>query len=116
MNGKPPYEVFELGGRRYVMVTGRDPLFQGIYRGYFCDGASTPRWLRWLLGSPFAEPCVKPCIRHDFRYEFRVGSRRDADAGLREDLLSCGASRLRAWTYWFWVRVFGWSHWGRPTV
>jgi hypothetical protein len=80
--------------------------------GFRTDGASIPRMLWALLGSPFDPRLVEAATYHDAAY--RVGMHRgDADELFRLLLLANGVTPARARLLWFGVRVFGWRYWRR---
>lgn len=107
------YDIVGSGSSRRVRVVGHCDILDsaGVPIGYECDGATIPRCLWWLTGDPFSEPRILAAIAHDYRYEFRIGTRRNADAGYRDDLIRLGVRPAHAWTEWLFVRTFGSSHW-----
>lgn len=82
--------------------------------GFRTDGASVPRILWPIFGSPFAPSVICAALLHDYLYTMQgVYDRAWADAAFRILLLEHGASRTRAWLMWLGVRLFGWNYWRR---
>lgn len=80
--------------------------------GFRSDGASIPRVLWSVLGSPFEPDLVEAAITHDFDY--RMGEPRSAaDARFRVELLAAGVGRKRALLLWLGIRALGWIYWRR---
>lgn len=50
-----------------------------IKAGFTFDGASVPRWLWWLCGSPVEAPRVAVALVHDWLYAAKVTTREEAD-------------------------------------
>lgn len=79
--------------------------------GLIFDGASIPRPLWPVVGSPFTGPYRRAAVFHDAAYQARVSTRREADWMLYE-AMRCDQTPLRlAWTIWAGVRLFGWLPW-----
>lgn len=81
--------------------------------GFRSNGASIPRLLWPVLGSPF-EPALMPAaVRHDYAYRFGVPDRRQSDRQFRDMLRGRGVGAARTWLLWAGVRLFGWLYWRR---
>ena len=112
-----PYEIIgdkhSCAGRR-VRVIGRHPVLDrvGVPIGYECDGASLPGFLHIVFGHPTDYPQVIAAIAHDFSYEEMIGTRKEADVRLREDMVEVGCGRAKSAAFYYAVRLFGGSHWG----
>ena len=84
--------------------------------GAITDGASIPRPLWPLLGSPMRDGRVlRAAIVHDQLY-CTVGidgrlTRAQCDALFRRALQCAGVPLLKAWVYWLGVRLGGWVGW-----
>lgn len=81
--------------------------------GFRTDGASIPRLLWPIVGSPFAPEVMPAAVRHDFDYRFGATSRDVADRWFRRTAISEGVAPWRAWLLWSGVRAFGWLYWRR---
>lgn len=100
--------IVEFGGITYI-----------AREGMIFDGASIPRPLWALFGSPFTGPQRYAAVIHDAAYgntlRRKVGrqlllsrrSRARADRVMRQMLRARGATRFTAWTMWLFVRLFG---------
>jgi hypothetical protein len=80
------------------------------------DGASIPRLLWPIFGTPFEPRMAAASVVHDYMYS-PAGSdtRAEADRTFRELLMRSGMSSTMAYVMWFGVRVFGGSSFrGRP--
>lgn len=91
---------FEYQGREYT-----------IPAGYVSDGMSTPRLL-W----PVISPCIDastllPSAQHDWLYDEHIGTRAEADAYYRRELIKKGMGALKALIVYCSLRLFGWMHW-----
>ena len=84
-----------------------------VPEGFATDGASIPRPLWWLCGSPFDVPRLYAAIVHDWLYSGgdREATRADADDLYRDLQIALGVARWKAYAEWAALRVFGGSHW-----
>ncbi len=83
--------------------------------GFRTDGASIPRLLWRVLGSPYDPDVIAAAIAHDALYRGEIVPRKDADAAFLALMEACGvAERKRRWLLRG-VRWFGWITWARHT-
>ena len=84
-----------------------------IPRGFATDGASIPRALWRVCGTPLDVPRLYAAIVHDYLYSGGVAgvTRAEADAVYRDMQIALGVSRLKAFVEWAALRVCGASHW-----
>lgn len=82
-----------------------------VPRGFVTDGASIPRPLWPLIGTPFDPDLLPGAIVHDWMYRFGAWSRAEADHRLRQHLRQWSVGVVRAWLVWASVRLFGWRYW-----
>ena len=77
------------------------------------DGASVPRCLWRLCGSPMERPRVYAALFHDYLYVGGVGgiTRKDADMCYFNLLRHFGISWIRAKVEYLAIRLFGLPHW-----
>ena len=77
------------------------------------DGASIPRWLWWLCGTPLVMPRLLAAIVHDYLYSGGdpEATRADADDIYRDIQIALGVSRVKAYVEWLALRLCGSSHW-----
>jgi len=101
-------------------LTWNDPLHGAITvkAGARTDGASIPRLLWSLVGTPMRDSRVTPAaIIHDQLYATcGIGgqlSRESCDAIFYRALRAAGCPPHRAWLYWSGVRSGGWIGWRR---
>lgn len=107
----PDYELAQAfafpataGGGWRVIVTVRP--------GFRTDGASIPRLLWPVFGSPYDPDILPEAIAHDAMYRGRIVPRRDADNAFGDMMRARG--RIGAWKrrrIWLGVRLFGWIAW-----
>lgn len=81
--------------------------------GTTTDGASIPRALWWICGTPLESPRVYAALFHDWLYGGGIPSctRAEADECYYLLLRHFGISWLKAKTEYYVLRAFGWSHW-----
>lgn len=81
--------------------------------GFVTDGASIPKTLRWLCGSPYRAPRLYAALVHDWLYSGGdpEATRAEADAIFRDMQIALGVSRFKAYTEWAALRACGGSHW-----
>jgi len=96
-----------------------------VPKGYVTDGASIPRFLWRLCGSPMDLPRVYAAIVHDWLYEpphmkpteteagvvLKPYSRGDADKTYRDYQIALGISKIKAYTEYCALRMFAGGHW-----
>lgn len=83
--------------------------------GFRTDGASIPRWLWPVFGSPYDPDIMAAAIGHDAMYRGRIVPRADADAAFRSMMKANGIARWKRRRIWIGVRFFGWITWLRHT-
>lgn len=108
-------------GGMWELVNDWSLFYRGeIYRipaGFKTDGASIPRFLWRVCGTPLAVPRIYAAIVHDWLYsggDVRV-SRAEADAIYRDLQIALGVSRFKACIEWGALRLCGGSHWYENT-
>lgn len=79
--------------------------------GFETDGASIPRALWRLCGNPMEVPRLYAAICHDWLYYAKPCTRKQADCFYRDAQISFGVGRLKAYTEYYALRLFGGSHW-----
>lgn len=81
--------------------------------GFKTDGASIPRILWRVCGTPLEAPRVYAALVHDWLYSGGDpdATRGEADAIYRDIQIALGVSRVKAWVEWAALRLCGWSHW-----
>ena len=83
--------------------------------GFRSDGASVPRFLWRVLGSPYDPDIVAQSIAHDALYRGEIVPRKDADAAYRDLMAEGGVGKRRRRVFWIGVRLFGWLTYLRHT-
>lgn len=104
--------VFYINGQR-------QPLF--IAKGFEYDGASVPRWARWLIERDGVHR--ESALVHDYLYEnkgnvFYNGepfcyTRKDTDQIFRECLKAQGLASWKVFLMYNAVRIGGWTYWSK---
>ncbi len=87
-----------------------------VMPGFRSDGASIPRILWPIFGSPYDPDIIGEAIAHDALYRGEIVPRKDADDAFRKMMRERG--RIRAWKrrrIWLGVRLFGWLTYLRHT-
>ena len=84
-----------------------------IPSAYMWDGASIPRFLWRVVGSPFQPKFMAPSLLHDYRYEHGIGTRKAADNQFHKLLLINGVDKALAKTMYTGVRLFASNSWNK---
>ena len=79
--------------------------------GFKTDGASIPRLLWRVFGSPYDPDIFPSAIGHDALYRGEIVPRKDADAAFLALMVEGGVKFDRAWLVFLGVRLFGWITW-----
>jgi hypothetical protein len=84
-----------------------------IPAGFKTDGASIPRFLWRVCGTPLDVPRIYAAIVHDWLYSGGRpdATRADADAIYRDMQIALGVPRIKAYVEWVALRLCGGSHW-----
>lgn len=80
-----------------------------VPKGYHTDGASIPRWIRWLIG-PF-EAHTSAAVAHDWLYDGHITDRATADLIFLEAMRLCGVHTWKRVLMYAAVRVGGGRGW-----
>lgn len=103
--------VAVIGAQRYRVCM---PLcFEGkecqviVKEGFDFDGASIPRALWSLVGSPFSGGVQRAACIHDALYSSQLLPRKEADKIFLEAMKCDGVPLMRRYAYYFAVRAFG---------
>lgn len=81
--------------------------------GFETDGASIPRFLWRVCGTPLQTPRLYAALVHDYLYGGgdKYATRADADALFRDIQIALGVSRVKAYIEYYALRLCGASHW-----
>ena len=107
----------ESAGQPWELAADWRILWRGkVYQlpmGFGTDGASIPRALWRICGTPLDVPRLYAALVHDYVYSGGCPemSRADADALYREMLVALGIPSWKARIEWLALRLFGRSHW-----
>ena len=86
-----------------------------VMPGFRTDGASIPRLLWFIFGSPYDPDIMADAIAHDAMYRGRIVPRKAADDTFRDMMEKSGIKRWKSRRIWLGVRLFGWITWLRHT-
>jgi hypothetical protein len=86
-----------------------------IPAGFETDFGSIPAFLRGFVDDDDPK-ALCPFLRHDKRYADGIGDREQWDDELRDGMIVCGSSRLKAALVHRAVRLFGGSHFKPKTL
>ena len=86
-----------------------------VMPGFRTDGASIPRLLWPLFGSPYDPDIIADAIAHDALYRGEIVPRKDADRIFSDMMEKSGIKRWKRRRIWLGVRLFGWITWLRHT-
>jgi len=83
--------------------------------GFEFDGATVPKWLWHVAGTPYQAPRVTAALMHDWLYTTHQVPRDVADRMFYEAMLLCGCKKSDAKRDYDCVRMFGGFCWGNNT-
>jgi len=91
-----------------------------VPQGFITDGASIPKFLWYIYGTPMDYPYSLTATLHDYLYIFLAkinkdpdcAYRKEADLAFRDYSIQLGVSKFKAYTMYCAIRLFGGSHWG----
>jgi hypothetical protein len=105
-------------GTRFTLLEAEDyPVFGiTVPAGYTTDFASTPKAIWWVY--PPTGYYQHAATLHDWIYDLHhrnatVIGRAEADGILRKQMDLDGVGFRTRWTFWIFVRLFGWTFWNR---
>lgn len=103
-------EVWELAADWRIKYNGVN---YRIPKGFRTDGASVPRFLWRVCGTPLGVPRLYAAIVHDWLYSGGCPgmTRAEADQIYRDLQIDMGVSRFKAYVEWAALRCCGGSHW-----
>jgi len=84
-----------------------------VFPGFKTDGASIPRLLWRVFGSPYDPDVFPAAIAHDALYRGEIVPRGDADAAFLLMMADSGVAKRKRRLMWLGVRLFGWITWMR---
>lgn len=96
----------------FTYVSKRNKIY-ALPIGFVSDGASIPKLLWSVIGSPFTGKYEKPVWIHDWNYKTQKIKRNLADKIFYEGMVEERVSLWKRQTMWFGVRVGGWVSWRR---
>ena len=82
-----------------------------VPKGFIFDGASIPRALWRLCGSPYDAPRVIAALAHDFLYATHICTRKEADQIYRDMQIALGIAKYKARIEYRVLRIFGGIAW-----
>lgn len=90
--------------------------FHTVPVGYTTDFASTPKFI-WSIFPPTGY-YQHAAVFHDWLYDCHHKDkgpcyRKTADMLLREQMKRDGVGFRTRWTFWIFVRLFGWRYWNK---
>jgi hypothetical protein len=122
-DGHKPCYVLRRDYEYVDSVTFDVPVKIRVKRGFHYDGASVPRWVRWLIDA--MDLSVTAPLLHDVIYRFcgvlrhalvsitpfRTYTREQGDALFRRVMDQEGVSEWKEWAGHKGVRIGGWNAW-----
>ena len=80
-----------------------------VPKGFETDGHTMPPVLSIFL-NPYSYD-MYAALLHDWLYENRIGTRKRADREYLRFMQQLGTNRIRRYSFYFMVRLFGWIWW-----
>jgi len=90
-------------------------VFVNAKAGLITDGASIPKYLWGIVGSPFTGRYTRPALIHDALYASERLSRKDCDNLFLEMMEADGVSWLKRYSMYLAVRAGGMFVWKKHT-
>ena len=87
-----------------------------VKRGFVTDGASIPKWLWWLVGSPFTGNYTNAAIIHDALYASEAVNKSFADTMFLKIMEMDGVGWFRRNAMYLAVDMFGHHVWDTHTA
>jgi hypothetical protein len=84
-----------------------------VLPGLWTDGASIPKVLWSIVGSPLTGKYVRASIVHDALYSAQILKRKECDLVLLELMEQDNVPKWKRLSMYYAVRLFGWSHWNK---
>jgi len=101
----------------YELVTAFHTIIDGIEvdipEGFIFDGASVPRFLWSIIGSPYLPQYIGAGLVHDYLYRTGIVSRKKADQIFYDLLRDNKVSKFYARKMYWGVRFGGWKAWNK---
>ena len=91
--------------------TTTDGLCVKIPDGFITDGASIPRPFRSIIASWGDH--ANAAVVHDYVSRYKIRSRRECDKIFLEAMTELGVNKIKKYTMYYSVRLFGWISWGK---
>lgn len=101
-------DLWRLGNDWYFYIDGKT---FWVPTGYTYDGASIPRPVWSIIGSPFEPRYMAAALAHDWLYLMHLVGRSVADEVFFQLLRQCGVGLWRARIMWGAVRSCGYPAW-----
>ena len=98
-------------GARQVRTDGSWDVVVRVKPGFRTDGASIPRWLWRVFGSPYDPDIFPSAIGHDGLYRGEIIPRKDADRAFLKMMEKSGVPEKKRRLVYRGVRWFGWITW-----
>ena len=112
---KQPHVAPVYGKRKYRLLEDYVVIYKGkvitIPAGFEFDGASIPRALWALVGTPFAPDLVRAALIHDWLYSTKLYSRKFSDKCFKQLLKEAKVGLIRRNAMYTGVRAGGWVSW-----
>lgn len=81
--------------------------------GFVTDGATIPKLVWSLVGSPWSGDYPKAAVIHDYGYHLQERSRKDVDDDFIEGMRILGVPLWKRRIMYRMVRTFSWICWGK---
>lgn len=78
---------------------------------YEFDGASIPRLAKSFVQGSFWPKYIAAALVHDRLYDTHKKSRQEADRIFYDILIENGVGKIKAWSMYKSVQIFGWIAW-----
>ena len=92
-------------------VYDNEPVRVCVPVGFKTDGASIPKVVWSLVGSPWTGKYTKAAMVHDYLYRIRIYSRKRSDLIFYQAMKILGVPLWKRWAMHKAVRMFGWMPW-----
>jgi hypothetical protein len=93
----------------YTEQASKERIYIEVEKGFETDFASIPKI--FIPALEWKDKFNKAAVVHDWLYHTKMFDRKTSDKIFLELQIALGISKVKAYLFYFIVRIFGWTHW-----